>query len=194
MNPKKLLLRFFLYLAMLCIAVYVLWITLHNHELSRDPKQDAAEQQPLITMRDITLRERTKNNEYDIVISAQESSLSHVADNIQSTNITCSVLHNNQHIAILRTQKSLIDRTSKNIFFQGSVDGRFKDVDFQGYDLTYDFSHQTVHTTQAITYQHPLFTLRAEQSFIDIQEQKIAMDGGVRSEILGRPAANHSGQ
>ena len=66
---------------------------------------------------------------------------------------------------------------------QGEVRGNFKELNILGSDINYNFSAQTLETDKTITYTYPQLKLTAQQSFIDLRDNRIEMSGGVITEI-----------
>ncbi len=156
------------------------------------PSLVATTTQPTIIIKDIVLKERGKNKQYELTVKAKESTVYHATDKIECTSVACSITHQGKSIAQLTAEKSIVDRQAKNVIFAGPVKGMFKDIVMQGHDINYNFSQQFIATDQQATYTHESFNLSAQQSFVDINSQKIILKNGVRSEFSYRPTANKS--
>jgi lipopolysaccharide export system protein LptC len=149
---------------------------------------------PAITVKDVTLRETDKKKGYELVITAKESKFHYVSDVVECYNVMCKILRNGTQVASLYSHKSLVDRLGKFVLCSGVVKGFFKEVTFNGSDICYNFSTQVVFSDKTITYTHPLFTLSANKSKVDINAQKIELCNGVRSEFLYGSASHKRGQ
>ncbi len=144
-----------------------------------------------ITIKDVTLRETDKKKGYELVVTAKESKFHYVSDVVECYNVLCRILRNGVSVASLYADKSLVDRQGKFIVCSGPVKGFFKEVVFEGSDISYNFSTQLVNTDKTITYTHQDFKFSANKSNIDINAQKIDMHNGVYSEFLYGSAANN---
>ena len=146
-----------------------------------------------VTIKNITLREYEKKKGYELVVTAQESRLHSSSDLVECKGVTGSIVRHGERVAVVSAEKSVIDRSAHNIFFKGNIHGMFKDLEMQGADIAYDFATHMVTTDHTMIYTHPLFSLSAQQSAVNVHAQKIRLSKGVHSEFLCCAASNKSG-
>ena len=136
--------------------------------------------------------QETTNAKHDTwILTSKEGRIFKKTNEIECKDSVCSLIRNNKEIATLKSIKSLVNRNSKNIFLNGPVDGNFSELEFYGQDVNYNFSNQTIKTDKSLTYNYPNFSLTAQKSVFDLKENKIEMDGGIKSEILNNPTSNN---
>ena len=58
------------------------------------PSLVATTSQPIITIKDIVLKERGKDKHYELMVKAKESTVHHATDTIECTNVSCNVTIN----------------------------------------------------------------------------------------------------
>ncbi len=146
-----------------------------------------------ITMKHLTLHEIKKSNQTGWILQSLESIFFKSLNVIECKNITCTLMTNDQSVAIIHAKKSIINRYENNLFLPGSVHGTFKGLELSGKDIHYSFSSHKLTTQQKAHYKHALFSLSAGKSFIDLKEKKIVLTGGVESEFLNSSTTNNSG-
>jgi hypothetical protein len=146
-----------------------------------------------VAIKNITLHEYEKKKGYELVVNAQKSLLLPGSDIIECHGVTGSIIRQGAHIACVCAEKSIINRTAREITFHGTIQGAFKDIVMCGADVVYNFATNKVSTDCIMTYTHPLFQLSAHQSRVDIPRQKIMLSGGVSSMFLYRTATNKGG-
>jgi hypothetical protein len=146
-----------------------------------------------VAIKNITLHEYEKKKGYELVVNAQKSLLLPGSDIIECHGVTGSIIRHGTHIACVCAEKSVINRTTREITFHGAIQGTFKDIVMHGADVVYNFATNKASTNCVMTYTHPLFQLSAQRSRVDIPRQKIVLSGGVSSLFLYRAATNKSG-
>jgi hypothetical protein len=169
------------------LALLFVYYTQQKSVLENIPTQTSTvpvPPRPAIVIKNITLREVEKKKGYELVVTAQESKLHTTSDVVECSGVSGSILQHGDCVAMMRAEKSLIDRLAHHVVFTGQVSGFFKELDMSGSDICYNFSTQMVSTDKTITYTHPQFLLAAHKSVMDIGRQKISLSKGVRSEFF----------
>ncbi len=175
-----------------CIVLLLLWNSIQKpvqtipskavpNELERSSSQSAFAS---ITIKDLTLKELEKNKDLEVIVNAKECNFLQSSDIVECSQVTCTLLDHKVPSAHLVTDKAHINRTQKNIYFPGAVQGNMKDFAIDGASINYDFSQQTLQTNQNTIYTHPDFKISSQKSFIDIKNNRIELSGGVINEFI----------
>lgn len=155
---------------------------------------------PEITIQDFHMKEineeKSKNEIW--ILNSKRGKIFKKTNTIECTDVHCTLIRDDENIANLQANKSILDRNTKRVFLSGLVSGNLKELNILGKNINYDFSNQTLKTNNALTYTYPNFTLTAQQSFVDLKENKIEMKNGIKTEILSdfanlnNPTSNNS--
>jgi len=139
---------------------------------------------PEMIIKDFSIQENLKNKDEVLILNSEEGRVFRKSNQIECKNLSCNLFRKETQIAKLESKTSLVDRDKKIVFLQEKVTGNFYDLKFEGKDLNYDFSNQTITTKQPLNYAYPNLNFVAKQSTFDLKENKIEMNDGVRCEIL----------
>lgn len=193
----------------LMISVFLAVITLIGTIIQRleTPHQDPEQQNntqnivPLssnsklqsgFTIKNVVLKEFEKSKAYEVIVNAEECRYFQINNLIECLQVTCTLLNQNNETAHIKTDHAMINQAAQNILLGGTVTCKFKDILLTGMDITYNYSQQTLLTTKNAHYQHPAFSITAQESFVDIKNNKFILSGNVINEFLYSPTSNNS--
>jgi hypothetical protein len=146
---------------------------------------------PTITIKNITIKEADPTHGYELTVTAKESMFLNNIERITCNGVRCNITKNGMQQANLVAKTAHVERTRKEVFFEGPARGVLKDLTFFTSDVLYNFATQTVTTTRTTVLKHPSFTVTAPQSNIDIHNHVITMRGGVHTEFLNSAAPDN---
>jgi LPS export ABC transporter protein LptC len=147
---------------------------------------------PEIIIREFKMKHACDNKKESWAISSKIGKIYKISNKIDCSNVLCQLRIKNQEIAQLHSDKSIVNRNNKNIFLCGPVTGNFRELKINGQDINYNFSDQTISSEKPLHYAYPNFHLKAKQSCLYLNKNKIEMSGGIRTEILNNTTGNHS--
>ncbi len=154
-----------------------------NTESIATGQNSSIESMANITIKDLTLKELEKKKDIEVIVNAKECKFLQFSDTVECSQVTCTLLDHKIPSAQITTNKALINRKNKNIFFAGVVQGTMKNLAITGADINYDFAQQILQTNQNALYTHPDFKISSQKSFIDIKNNRIEFSGGVINEF-----------
>jgi len=193
MNKISILITSLTCIILATIFIYFSGTSNEPTEQTEKEKTNTEINTPTVSMHGMILRERLKQQDYNLVLTARASKLYHTSHTIESDTSTCKLFYKHDLIAHLLSNKSVLNRKKKEARFIGSVSGFFKDLSFTGSDVVYNFSTQHLFSDKNITYTHQQFILFAEKSNIDLNKERIEMEN-VKSVFLYSSATNSSSQ
>ena len=138
---------------------------------------------PAVTIKQITLHEYSKKKDYELILTADQSSFNHHSETVACQSVVCTILKKNSDIAALYATQAIINRTLKIITCNGPVHGQHQGITLQGNDIAYNFEDQIMTTQQPMIYRFKGLSLTAGQSTANIEAQSIEMWGGVTTEL-----------
>lgn len=121
---------------------------------------------------------------YDLTLSAQESTLVNGFDNIMCTMVSGTINENQKASCFFQTSSAFFNRAKKYLFFPNDVSCRIHDMYIQGKTVVFDLEKHLLHSQKPMIYQHQNFTTTAKKSIIDLKNKQIHLNNGIRSEFF----------
>lgn len=140
------------------LSIFVLFYFSKENSKSKKIKEKKIENQKnaQIIIKDFNFQQVGDNNSntYNWKINSELAKLYKETNQIECTNIICSLIKDNKEISILRSEKALIDKNN-NMAFLEKLSGKF----------------------------YTNIDLKAQNAQIDLKDQNIIMTNGIRTEI-----------
>ncbi len=147
---------------------------------------------PEIIVQNFNIKEISQDKKDLWVLTSKEGKIFKKLNQIECIDTVCFLREDDQEIALLKAEKSILDQNSKSLFLYGPVSGNFRELKLYGQNLKYNISDHTIRTQNQLTYWYLNFKLDAQETVLNLKENKIEMKNGVKTEILNNPTGNHS--
>lgn len=142
-----------------------------------------ADEQPDVTMREVTLQEINRDTGKGWRLKSPHSAIYRSRNIIKCQDAECTIMNNHTEVATLSAKNSIIDRTSNTIHLPSSVSGTFQGINFVGHSVTYNSTSHELHTNHTLKFTHPSFQFKAGKTDIDLKAKTASFSGGVTTQF-----------
>ncbi|MFH0898473.1 MAG: hypothetical protein V1855_02760 [bacterium] len=148
-----------------------------------------------MVMYGLCLREvQTKNGQeqYKIDLKAKEGSFSSVSDLISCKDVACTVTAQEKVFAWFNAEAALINRLTKQVFFQKKIVGRVQDFDFVGTVATVDIAKNVIEFKRPFSCKNAVVFFKVQEGTFDMKNKTLSLAKGVQTEFSQGSTGNNS--
>ncbi len=192
-TPKRLLWGIFIAIVLI-ILCFVLFkdkhlskITLINNQNVNNQNVEQNESnviKPDMIVQNFSIKEILKNKRESLLLNSKQGRIFRKSNKIECGDVSCWLSKEERLTAKFKSETSLLDREKKEVFFRGDVTGKIDAFKISGKNINYDFDNQKATTGECLNYAYPNFKFSAQKSVLNLKDDVIEMDGGVKCEIL----------
>ncbi len=167
--------------AIAALGIFVFWRT----DLEEKPKHYAAlhGNRPDVTIDGFTLQCIDGESRDGWQLAATRGDVFQDSGTITCSDITYRLLHNEQEVGLLLSQRGEVDQSAQIAWLHGNVEGTYAGLHLSGSEFHGSLKDKAVQSSKPVTITGDQFTCRAQHSALGLDEETILLSGGVTSEF-----------
>ena len=148
----------------------------------KNPPAPRNERNSEIEVQNLSIREISPQK-FTWELNASKTSLLNNCSEMVCKNVQCKISNENGPLIALSAPKTFWDREKSEALLAGTVEGFFQDAKILGENFYYSLKNQILRTSKRLTIVHPNFNVKASRATVDMNDEKVLLEGGVESEF-----------